>query len=136
MDLFQQFHDTIVGAVCLGLVQQAYFFNDKLKESANAIYLKFDEGRFARFGIEGAVFFWRETSWVEMITVAGPNHAYPLTDIGAEYGLVGQRVVSADFGNMSDGTSRLVLTFDSGAQLCLVDEEWSTRLEFFPAHAG
>jgi len=133
MDSFQPFHDAVVGAVCLGLVQQAYYFNDVLEEPANAIYLKFAEGRFARFGISAAGFFWRETGWVEMITVAGPNHAYPLTDLGAEIGVLGQRVISVDFGNMFDGSSKLTIGFENGVQLSLIHEEWKTRLEIIPA---
>ena len=122
------------GAECLGLVVQEFHSAGEQVCPANVLFLQIAPERWLRFFLDAGVFFWRQVPEVVGISdaEAAPGCRYPLVTLAAT-GLVGSRVETATFHEVSrNGPARVILHFNTGATLALVNESDASSVELTP----
>lgn len=124
---FRTFRDTVLGTRCGGLLAQAYVFHGELVDSVTLVYLQFATDRWARIGIDGGHFHWRETAMPETIPSDG-GHSYPLVDLGAEFPIRGRRIRDVRLIAEPEDGATLAISFVEGGVLSLVNANDHTRL--------
>lgn len=120
------------GATCGGVVAQAYGHHGQLVAPVTALYLQFGVDRWARFGIDGGHFHWRETAAPEAIASDGSGHSYPLVEVEATRAIRGHRIQRVSFEREPPDGGRLSIELAGVGVLRLVNANDLSRIEFTP----
>lgn len=126
----REFRQAVEGAVCAGLVAQAYGYNGELVSPTTVLFLAFAPARWARFGIDGGHFHWRETASLEPIPGDGSGNTYPLVDLASRFPVVGQRIATVVFAHEAPDEAMLRLTCDGGGVLTVVNHGDQTFVKY------
>ena len=121
------------GRTCEALLCQQYWYRGELAEAANVLYLKVDGLLWQRFLFDSGILFWREVDAPDAIATSPTDeYHYPIADIGARFGLPGQRI--SGMSAHDDGRrAELHLTFGSGSRLTLWNQNDLSHVAFHPA---
>jgi len=125
----EQFRRALVGATCKALVGQAYGYHGRLVDPIQVVYLQFGHERWARFGIDGGDFHWRETTGPEPIEADGSGHAYVLFEVDGAGVVDGRRIERVAFTFEPPDGGRLTIELAGGAVLVMVNADDYTRVE-------
>jgi hypothetical protein len=110
--------------------------NGELATPVTVLFLEFATHRWARFGIDGGDFHWRETAAPEVIATSGNGDSYSLVELAANMGIRGQRIQRASFRrelHAGGPGGRVSVELESGAVLMLVNTNDQSHVEFKPA---
>lgn len=128
MSAIEQFRSTLIGRPCLAVALQSYTYRGELVDPVNVVFLKFDERRWARFGIDAGHFFWREVTEPD-VPESSEEYQYPLTDVGPSLSPVLNRPID-EVVLSSQGSDRtaLLISFVDAPTLALTNSGDRTRL--------
>jgi hypothetical protein len=132
-DRVEDFRRTVEGATCGTVLAQAYGYHGELVAPVTVLYLQFAPARWARFGIDGGEFHWRETAAPEAIEPDGSGHVYPLVELDASGAITGHRIQGVRFTREPPDGARLSIGLADGATLSLVHANDQSHVEFSPA---
>jgi hypothetical protein len=102
------------------------------------LFLEFAAHRWARFGIDGGDFHWRETAAPEVIAPSGDGDSYPLVELATHLGIRGQRIQRVSFQRETSAAGqggRVSVELESGAVLMLVNANDESQVAFAPTSA-
>ena len=129
-DSFETFRRTLEGATCGAVLAQAYGYHGELVAPVTVLYLEFGLGRWARFGIDGGHFHWRETARPEAIEADGSGHVYPLVNADSSKLIEGRQLRSITFKPEPPDGGRVSIGLADGAMLTLLNANDQSRVEF------
>ncbi len=120
---FQSPIPDLTGARCRSLLAQEFWHNGKQVSAGNVLFLAVEGGAWHRIVLDGGTGFWRVEAEPSL---PGPEMdseeygQYPVTDIGAKYGLVGRKIISVRLQDTLEA-AELLIDFDDGTTLALRD---------------
>ena len=114
------------------LICQQYWYNDRLEQEADVIYLKVN-GHWHQLYFENGVIFWRnmDESPTAFEQKAGDPFKYPFVDLAEKHDLKDHTIKEYLAEVIPDG-ARISLTFDRRGTLMFIDREDKTTLMFIP----
>jgi hypothetical protein len=116
------------GHECAGMVAQEFWHHGVPSDLVNVVFLQLAGGPCARFFFDAGVFFWRVGA-PEVVTGGEPVWEYRLTDLGARFGVSGQRIARVHFVQPDPECARLVIQFERG-RLILDNADDHSRIVF------
>jgi hypothetical protein len=126
------FRRALEGAECGAAFAQAFGYHGQLVAPVTVIYLQFGPQRWARFGIDGGDFHWRETAAPEVIKPDGSGHTYPLVELEATDAIMGRRIQGVSFRREPPGGGCVSIWLANGAVFSLVNTNDESHVEFTP----
>ncbi|OHX35991.1 hypothetical protein BJL95_02825 [Methylomonas sp. LWB] len=96
------------------LIAQEYWYQGKLEEAANVIWLKIS-GKWYRLYFDYGIVFWRESNETPHYVKpeASGDYDYPLNDLTEKCDLSGKAIESCE-GSVITGGSQVVFKFENG----------------------
>lgn len=114
------------------LICQQYWYNNKLEQEADVVYIKVN-GHWHQFYFENGVIFWRnmEESPTAFEQSTDDPFKYPFIDLAEKHDLRGCIIKEYLAETIPDG-ARISLTFEKRGNLMFIDREDKTTLLFIP----
>jgi hypothetical protein len=119
------------GHECRGMVAQEFWHHGAPSDLVNIVFLQVSGGTWLRFYFDAGVFFWRSGA-PEQVTGGEPAFEYRLTDLGARFGVSGQRISRVHFTQPDPDCARLVIAMERG-RLILDNADDHSRIAFVGA---
>jgi hypothetical protein len=118
---------------------QAFWAGEELVDTANVVFVQTMPTTWVRFYIDAGDLGWTidpELRAIAPYETDSGSMRYPITDVGAEWGLVGEKIERVTFEERQPAPADLlILTFSDGRRLALINEADRSRLEFLVARA-
>jgi hypothetical protein len=111
------------GHVCEELVCQQYWYNGKIANEVDVLFIKAD-GRCCQLYFENGVVFWRNQQELPQPVEQKPGDtfAYPLIDIGEKYQLKNRLITVLNLEPMPQG-AKVTFEFENGGILVIYHQE-------------
>lgn len=127
------------GQTCHALLVQAFWVGGELVDTANAVFVQTTPTTWVRFYIDAGDLGWTidpELRSIASYQTDSGSMRYPITDVGAEWGLVGEKIECVTFEERQPAPAGvLILTFSDGRCAALINEADHSRLELLTATA-
>jgi len=116
--------------LCEELICQQYWYHGKLAQEVDCLFIKVN-WRWYQLYFDAGIVFWRMQSEapVPVKQLAGSPFAYPLVNIGEQYGVKDCFIADCITEPMVDG-ARVTLVFEDKGTLIITHSENKTRLHF------
>ncbi|MGD8938099.1 MAG: hypothetical protein PVJ72_01895 [Gammaproteobacteria bacterium] len=116
------------GHVCEALICQQYWYNGKLDDEVDVLFLKAD-GRCHQLYFENGVVFWRMQKEVPQPfeQKPGDKFAYPFIDLGEKYQLNHRLITAVNVEPLPEGV-KIGIAFENGGELILYHLENRTEI--------
>ena len=116
----------LAGQECEALLLQAHYYRGQLVNEANVLFLRLTgSALWHRIFIEAGVLFWHTVDALD--SPDGDRHHYTVTDLGADHGLVGARLLGLTTADIPAG-GELRLHFAGGTRVRMSHVEGRSRV--------
>jgi hypothetical protein len=111
------------GHVCEVLICQQYWYDGKLDDEVDVLFIKAD-GRCYQLYFENGVVFWRGQAQVPSPFESKPEDkfAYPFLDLGRKYGLFNRLITGVSVEPLPDG-ARVCFEFENDGELTIYHQD-------------
>ncbi|WP_455212428.1 hypothetical protein [Kaarinaea lacus] len=111
------------GHVCEALICQQYWYNGKLDNEVDVLFVQAD-GRFHQLYFENGVVFWRTQHEIPQPFECKPGDrfAYPFVDLGEKYQLNHRLITGLNVEPMPEGAA-VSIQFENGGELVIYHQE-------------
>lgn len=139
---FQDLNGTpppLEGSVCERFLTQQFWYDHKLEEEVNVIYLKAD-GSWFRLYFDCGIIFWRDSHEAQIGVSSftdgtGCENAFPIHDIGTEFGLNNLKIDHYEMNWFPEGAS-VTFRFVGGRLITFENFADHTSIKVEQADAG
>jgi hypothetical protein len=123
----------LYGHICEALICQQYWYQGKLADEVDVLFVQAD-GRCHQLYFDNGTVFWRYQQDVPKPFDPQPGDvfAYPLIDLGEKYRLKGQLITGLDVEPVPAG-AKVSITFETGAVLVIYHQDNRSSLRYRPA---
>jgi len=120
----------LINQLCEELICQQYWYHGKLAQEVDTLFIKVN-WRWHQLYFDAGIVFWRMQSEapVPIEQPAGSPFAYPLINIGEQYGLKDCYITDCLTEPLVDG-ARVTLEFEDKGMLFITHNDNKTRLQF------
>jgi hypothetical protein len=120
----------LTNQLCEGLLCQQYWCEGKLAQEVDVLLLKVN-GRWHQLYFDAGIVFWRiqQEAPVPVEQQAGTPFAYPLLNIGEQFGIEDCLITDCITEALVEG-ARVTLVFEDQGSLLITHSDNKTRLQF------